>query len=318
MFRTVIDSLGIRIECSSSYEQREILSRLLGYTSGSNPSYFINYKDHVINPFTGAFSREYFIYSHSKTLASITTMSYQAGKKRSKTIYYVKVIWAGIKNYNEFTDNLSLLCMLSMTSWLRDNRIDFMLSELDLALDVDRCFENISVLPIKRVPNVKYYMPNDNQKYKGETAWIEKINVKRKDNVASRAYIYDKQHKEDLDTVVTRFELKLQTGFFNNHKINNFNSMLLAIYNALDRYAVMYFEDVNAKHYIEQQYIDIIDSNIKYKSRKIRGLELDQYRLYPDTKFIKEFLSTILFTRDFHTNMVEEWFVQSMLTQLNN
>lgn len=318
MFRTVIDSLGIRIECSSSFEQREILSELLEYTGASNPSYFINYKDHIINPITGAFNREYFIYCHSKTLASVTTMSYQAGKQRTQTVYYIKVIWAGIKNYNEFTDDLSLVCMLSMTSWLRANKIECRLSEVDLAVDVESHFENVSVLAVKRVPNVKYYKPDDVQKYEGETAWIEKINIKRKDHVASRAYVYDKQYKEDLDNVITRFELKLQTDFFNNPKVDNFHSILLAIYNALDRYAVMYFEDVNAKNYIEQQYIDIIDSDIKNKSRKIKGLELDPYRLYPDTKFIEEFLSTILFTKDFHTNMNDEWFVQSVLSQLKN
>jgi len=317
MFRTVIDSLGIRIECSSSYEQRGILSSLLEYTR-SNPTYFINYKDHVINPMTGAINREYFIYSHGKTLASLTTMSYQAGKKRRRTVYYVKVIWAGIKSYNEFTDNLSLICMLNMTSWLRANQIDFRLSELDLGIDINSYFENVSVLPIKRVPNVKYYNPDTVQKYVGQTAWIEKINIKRKDHVASRAYVYDKQRKEDLDDEVARFELKLQTGFFNNPKLDNFHSVLLAIYNALDRYAVLHFEDVKLKHYIEQQYIDIVDSDIKNKSRKIKGLELDPYRLYPDTKFIEEFLSTVLFTNDFHTNLCEEWFVQSMLEKLNN
>ena len=318
MYRTIIDSLGIRIECSSPYEQREILSKLLEYAGDSNLSYFVNYIDHVINSMTGAINREYFIYSHSKTLASITTMSYQAGKKRGKTVYYVKVIWAGIKSYNEFTDNMSLICMLSMTSWLRANKIDFRLSELDLGIDVERYFEHVSVLPVKRVPNVKYYNPDDVQKYVGQTAWIEKINIKRKDHVASRAYTYDKQHKEDLKDEVTRFELKLQTGFFNNSKLDNFYSVVLAIYNALDRYAVLYFEDINVKHYIEQQYMDIVGSDIKNKSRKIKGLELDPYRLYPDTKFIEQFLSTVLYTKDFHTNMGEEWFVDSTLEKLNN
>lgn len=317
MFRTVIDSLGIRIECSSSYEQRGILSSLLEYTR-SNPTYFINYKDHVINPMTGTINREYFVYSHSKTLASITTMSYQAGKKRRRTVYYIKVVWAGIKSYNEFTDNLSLICMLSMTSWLGANNIGFRLSELDLGIDVETDFEYMSVLPVKRVPNVQYYNPGDVQRYVGQTAWIEKINIKRKNDVSLRGYTYDKQHKEDLDKMIARFELKLQTGFFNNPKLNNFDSVVLAIKNALDRYAVLYFEDVKLKYYIEQQYIDIVDSDIKNKSRKIRGLELDPYRLYPDTKFIEEFLSTVLFTNDFHTNMDEEWFVQSILKKLNN
>lgn len=317
MFRTVIDSVGIRIECSSSDEQRKILSELLEYTGDSNPSYFINHKDHVINPMTGAINREYFIYSHSKTLASITTMSYQTGKKRQTAVYYIKIIWAGMKTYNELKDNMSLVCMLSITSWLGDNIIGYSFCQLNLGIDVESCFEHVSVLPVKRVPDVTYYEPGDMQKYVGQTARIEKINIKRKNHVASRAYMYEKQYKEELDDVVTRFELKLQAAFF-TPKLNIFDNALLAINNALGRYAVLHFENVDDKRHIEQQYLDIVESDMKNKSRKIKGLELDLYRLYPDTKFLEGYLATVYFVDDFHTNMEDDCFVQGTVEQMNN
>ncbi len=317
-YKTVIDSVGVRVECSSAFEQREILSKLLEYASSSNSSFFINYKDYIINPITGAFSREYFIYSHSKALASITTMSSQVGEGRAQTVFYIKIVFAGIKNYNELTDTLSLLCMLSITSWLSANGYNLVLTEFDLAIDIfHSSFENVMGLCVKRVPNVKYYEPDEEQTY-DQTAYIEKINLKRKDHVSSRAYVYNKQTKEELDESIIRFELKLQPGWFNNKKTSNFYEMLLAIYAALDKYAVMYFEDINAKSFIAQQYTNIINSDIKNKSRKLKGLELDPYRLHPDTKFIEQFLSSILFTKDFHTNLNDEWFVKSVLATLNN
>lgn len=305
-YKTVIDSVGVRIECSSAIEQREILSRLLEFVSSSNPSFFISYKDYIINPITGAFNREYFIYSHSKALASITTMSSQVGKGRVQTVFFIKIVFAGIKNYNELTDRLSLLCMLSITSWLSANGYALTLTEFDIAIDIfESSFDNVMALCVKRVPNVKYYEPDEEQTY-DQTAYIEKTNLKRKDHVSSRAYTYNKQTKEKLDESIVRFELKLQPSWFNNKKTTNFYELLLSIFAALDKYAVMYFEDINAKSFIAQQYTDIINSDIKNKSRKLKGLELDPYRLYPDTNFIKQFLSILLFTKDFHTSMDEE------------
>ena len=279
-YKTVIDSVGVRIECNSAIEQREILSNLLEYAGSSNPSFFISYKDYIINPVTGAFNREYFIYSHSKALASITTMSSQVGKGRVQTVFFIKIVFAGIKSYHELTDNLSLLCMLSIASWLSANGYILALTELDIAIDIfESSFDNVMGLCVKRVPNVKYYEPDEEQTY-DQTAYIEKINLKRKEHVSSRAYTYNKQFKEELDESIVRFELKLQPSWFNNKKTSNFYELLLSIFAALDKYAVMYFEDINAKSFIAQQYTDIINSDIKNKSRKLKGLELDSYRLH--------------------------------------
>ena len=63
---------------------------------------------------------------------------------------------------------------------------------------------------------------------------------------------------------------------------------------------------------------NIINSDIKNKSRKLNSLDLESYRLFPDTKFIEEFISTVLFTKDFHSNIHDEWFVQTVLSEFNN
>ena len=314
-YKTVIDSIGVRVECKSASEQRELLDRLLEYTRNSNSSFFISYKDHIINPLTGAYKREYFIYGYSKTLASITTMSYQVGMHRRETVYYIKIVFAGLKQYNEVTDRLSLLCMMSICSWLYNGGHLLQLSEFDIAVDVEDKFDSILVLPVKRVPNVKYYSPNEEQRY-SETVYLEKINLKRKERVSSRSYIYNKTEKDGLDTVVTRFELKLQTSFFKRSATAHFEDMVFSIGVALDRYAILYFANPMEKDAVIQQYIDIVDSNVQNKSRKLQGLDLEAYRLYPDMNYVKQFLSLVLFTHDFHTNMNDELFVESVLAEL--
>ena len=313
--KTVIDTLGIRIECSNTYEQKEILDKLLNYISSSHP-FYIDYKDHVINYVTGSFNREYLIYGSSKLLASITTMSFQVGKNRNKTVYFIKIVWAGIKKYNEF-DKLSLFCILNICSWLNSLGIVLRICELDVAVDIKSFSENILVLPINRVPNVCYYTPNEEQPFT-ETTYIEKINLKRKDHLSLRSYLYSKNEKENLDNeIITRFEVALRTAFFTN-KSTSFYELLTSIYKALDRYAILHFQNLNEKNYVIQDYNNIINSDIKNKSRKLNSLDLESYRLFPDTKFIEEFISTVLFTKDFHSNIHDEWFVQTVLSEFNN
>lgn len=316
-YETVIDSLGVRVECNSSYEQREILDKLLEYVRGSNSSYFINYKDHIINPLSGAFNREYFIYGHSKTLASISTMSYQVGKYRHQTVYYIKIIFAGIRQYDEFTDNLSLICMMSICSWLYNLRLFPQLTELDLGIDVESAYENMLVLPVKRVPNVNYYKPHEEQLY-DSTVWIEKINPKRKDKVASRSYLYNRANKGQAEKEIVRFELKLQTSFFSKKRTEHFTVMLDAIITALDRYAILHFTNINEQNMIIQQYNAIVESDLQNKSRKLQGLEIDMYRLQPNVSFISNYLQTVLTTHDFHTNMDDDSFVEMVIDTLKN
>lgn len=317
-YTTVVDSVGIRVECTSAYEQRELLDNLIAYAKNSNSSYFVNYKDYIINPLTGSFNREYFIYSHGKTLASITTMSYQVGKHRKQTVYYIKIVWAGLKSYNDFIDRLSLYCMMNITSWLGSYSYKLTLCELDIAIDVECEFMNVLALCVKRVPNVKYYNPDETQMYDGETAWIEKINLQRKRHVKSRAQVYTKDLKEELEDInITRFELALPTPFFND-KGNNFYEILLSVFTTLDRYAVMYFEDINQKNNIAQQYTEIVTSKLINKSRKLKGLELDSYRLYPDIQYIEQFLDAVFFTNDFHTIDDNDLIKDSILSELIN
>ena len=316
-YTTVVDSIGIRVECTSAYEQRELLDNLIRYVSSSSSSYFMSYKDSIINPLTEAFNREHLIYSHGKTLASITTMSYQVGKHREQTIYYVKVVWAGLKSYNEFTDKLSLYCMMSITSWLSSYNHKLVLCELDIAIDVECKFMHVLALCVKRVPNVKYYNPDEIQMFDGETAWIEKINLQRKKHVKARAQVYTKDLKEELEDMnIARFELALPTPFFAN-KGDNFYEILISVFNALDRYAVMYFEDINQKNNIAQQYTDIVTSKLINKSRKLKGLELDPYRLYPNTQYIEQFLGTVFFTSDFY-KIDDELIKDDILSELGN
>ncbi len=314
--KTMIDTVGVRIECDSSIEQREILDKLLNYISSNHP-FYINHKDNIINHITGRFTREYFIYGSSKLLASITTMSFQVDKKRSKTVYFIKIVWAGLKKYNEFTDRLSLLSMLSICSYLNGElRYNLKLCELDIAQDINEYSENILVLPINRVPNVNYYRPDEEQPF-AETTYIEKINIKRKKHLSLRSYVYPKHEREGLDDeVITRFEVALKTAFFSN-KSTDFHEILASVQKALNRYAVLRISNFDERNSIVQEYNGIIDSDIKNKSRKLNSLPLDGNRLFFDLNAIEEFLGTVLYIKDFHISMHEDWFVEAVLSKLN-
>lgn len=315
--KTVIDTLGIRIECNSAMEQRELLDNLLCYIKDHHP-FYIDYKDNVINQLTDSFNREYYIYGSSKLLACITTMCFQVGKNRNQTVYFIKIVWAGLKKYNELTDNLSLICMLSVCSWLNSiNGVKFRLCELDVAIDVRDYLNNVLILPLNRVPNVDYYRLDEEQPFE-ETTYIEKINIKRKEHLSSRAYLYNKNYREQLeDEVITRFEVALKTAFFKN-KSTNLLEILSSIYKTLNRYAILHFSDLYEKESMIQEYNGIIDSDIKNKSRKLNSLHLTPIRLFHNFGFIEKFLSTVLFIKDFHLNMGEDWFVDLMLSKLDN
>ncbi len=67
-----------------------------------------------------------------------------------------------------------------------------------------------------------------------------------------RAYLYDKSLKEKLLLPITRFELKIQTRFFNRNKIDNFFDKKIFYTNLLNRliesYHILYFRNIVVKN----------------------------------------------------------------------
>jgi len=125
--------------------------------------------------------------------------------------------------------------------------------------------------------------------FSGLTTYIEKIERNKLTKAVLRAYTYDKRHKELLPYDITRFEIKLQAKYFNKHGFS-----IESIEKTLDRYHVMYFENLLEKYTI----MTIYDKYKTVQKREICRLGLEQYRIYADMDYISDFIDLILNVTD--------------------
>ena len=84
-----------------------------------------------------------------------------------------------------------------------------------------------------------------------------------------------------MDYPLTRFELSLNPKFFGKNGAN-----IDAIAKALDRYHVMYYPTIKEKTNKINEY----ESFINFRSRDIKRIGFEAYRIYPDLMYINEFL----------------------------
>ena len=134
-----------------------------------------------------------------------------------------------------------------------------------------------------------YWTANELQFY-DTTNYIEKIPNHKLQLAVQRAYLYDKTAKENLPYSLTRFEVKLQTNFFNKNRDN----IISGIMNALNRYHVMYVPIKREKQYLMDQY----DSHSILRDRDIKKLKFDNYRCYPDISVVVGFINKMFTIRE--------------------
>jgi hypothetical protein len=204
--------------------------------------------------------------------------------------------------------------------------------ELDLAMDIKSKLSNVLAICIKRTANVNYYTLGDYstdnkpiQPYYG-TYNIEKYSLNKEEerslaininnakttkeikvvinnakwkirkkikNTMSRAYLYDKRYKElskfkrDIGFDLTRFELKLQKRYFVKNKYDGSN-----LYKAMQKYRVLYFEDMKQKELFIQLYNN---ANTSRKRHKVLDVALESkstvlltYKLNNVYSFLRE------------------------------
>lgn len=244
---TGLDRIKLRVEFFDSNEQSEFIIGLKSLLSDSIEK--IYFKDNSKN--NSLFINGY--YQRNKYL-SIVSSCYSKSKCINKkkdivTIFSVTVEFAGLKSYNYKKDNLMNKYLMMVISYLNLNFINFEVIGLDLFVDVDKPFENMFAFCNKKVGKVKYYKTLEKQYHFG-THYIEKFNNTHK-NVMRRAYLYDKSLKENLFLTITRFELKIQTRFFNRNKIDNFFDKKIFYTNLLNRliesYHILYFRSIAVK-----------------------------------------------------------------------
>jgi len=200
-----------------------------------------------------------------------------------KKLYYIRIRFAGLKSFDNSNDAISINCLMTICAYLNTTGTTFRLSELDIAIDVLCPFENILVCCTKESANVPYNPLGYTQYFqKVPTTYIENYADRlKKRNAVLRAYVYNKGAKENLPVTITRFELKLQNRFFINNPFN-----ITSIMNTMNRYSVMYFENLNDKYNKINQY----HNYVKVTSREINRLNFNQYRLFPDSTVLNEFI----------------------------
>lgn len=297
---TYIDTIGIQVDLDCNKKQKEILSSIYIHLQ-KNSMLYIEYEDKIVNIGTKRIiNREYYIRFKGKTFASIRTGSFRTGsyhKNDFQDMFYINITFAGLKSYNELLDEVSIATLFHVVGYLNTREIKFKLTELDIAIDTRCAFENILVLCVKKSSRTKYFTLTDRQPRVG-TTYIERIDQKKLNSAYYRAYSYDKRKKEEevrknyLEYDITRFELKIQNRYFHKYGFD-----LNVIDNVLDKYYVMYFEEVNVK-------INKLQQLRALETRKLRDIRtsdyerigLENYRIDPDMRYISGFIESLLNT----------------------
>jgi hypothetical protein len=275
-YSTEIDTISIQVNCSSLEEQQGI-SFMIARAIGEYNKVCI--KDNI-------FTKKREILFNNNRLGIIRLGMNPILNKFTRqydTNYYVAVSFAGLKSYIGVLDNLSKGCLFATCGILNTFNIDYMFTELDVCLDISAKIDNVLAICTTKLPRTEYHQANHSF-YDGETVYIEKISTDRINYNSQRAYVYNKSKKEKLFFNLTRFELKLQKLFFLNNDLNF--SMII---NALDRYTVMYFQNINEKNMIVDRY----NSYSRVSKRDIYRMGLDKYRLKQDVVKIERFINNL-------------------------
>ena len=284
---TYIDTVKIEVDLNNQSEQNQLQIELIEYIKKLK-SVRIKHTDKDIG--NGRVYREYQVLFKGKQIAGITTGIYYEGSYRlgnRRKVYYVALKLAGLKRYKELIDKASLHCLLYVCRYLNMRKIPFKLTELDIALDINCSLKHVLALVNRRVPNVKYHEVNESQSNYSTTRYIEKIEAKKVNKAVSRAYVYSKGKKAKLDYSVTRFEIKLQSKFFNCYAID-----IQAIKRSVDRYTILYFQDEShVKEYLKQYR----DGKLDLKHPKLK------HRVHIDIEYVEEFINMLFSINQYST-----------------
>ena len=272
-----IDTLKLQIEFINSSEQREVMYELARALEITYPFLKVNYNTNT-NP-NGA-------YTHTVNTGRTKILELTSGAFKDidrRTIYFITVEIAGLKQYCN-NDKIAHDCLIRLVAYLNTNVIRFHYTGVDIAVDMRCLFINTYAFCNKKAPRVDYFKVHEPQWY-ATTHYIEKYN-RTHNQVMKRAQLYDKPFKNKYITYpLTRFELKLQSSFFNKYPYKY--GMLQ---DELDRYHILHFPTLEEKDVALSLYADYEDT---IRRRDLHKLGLDRYRIYPDTSEIENFLFSL-------------------------
>lgn len=283
-YKTAIDTIGIQMDFNSANEQYSVMSELLDFLRNTG-AYFLQNNSIPLN--ASVTYIDHAILANNTILAKIRTgFSQTVQGDTAVPKYYINITFAGLKRYNDLADKVSNDCLLKICAYCNTRCIRFKLTELDVCIDVDCAFEHLMAFCVKKSPKTKYYSFKDRQAYM-ETQYIEKISTEKVSSSVLRAYYYDKRFKDELSINISRFELKLQNKYFNKYGVS-----VESIQKALNRYYVMYFDNLYDKY----RMMDVYHSQQFVRAKEAQKFGFERYRLYPDIRVVKNFLDQMFNT----------------------
>lgn len=277
-YTTKIDTIAIQIYCDTDSIQRDTVEGLIEFLQIYFNSYIVTERYSV-----GAVDKvEHKLYCNNRTVFTIQTGF-------SHGVYYIKIIFAGLSTYDPIVDQTSIKHLWVVMGYINTFKLPYNLAELDIAIDIPHVdFNQLLVFCSSHTAGTQYHALGESQHYDGETYYIEMFANEYGMYIAiKRAYLYDKRTKEfrkhnfDIGYEVQRFEVKLQSKYFNRYGLD-----INHIQETLNKYHLLYFDSPVDKQYI----IDRYNSYAKVTQREIGRMGLEQYRLYPDMEYINTFL----------------------------
>lgn len=275
-YTTQIDTIAIQINCATDSIQRDTVEGLIEFLQIHLNSYIVTETYSA-----GAVPKvEHKLYCNNRTVFSIQTGF-------SHRVFYIKIIFAGLSTYDPIVDTTSLDHLWVVMGYINTFKLPYNFAELDIAIDIPHVYlEQLLAFCSSHTAGTKYNGLGEVQHhYDGETYYIEIVTNEYM--AIKRAYLYDKRIKEfnkhnfDIGYEVQRFEVKLQSKYFNKYGLD-----INHIEHTLSKYHLLYFDNPVDKQYI----IDRYNSYAKVTQREIGRMELEQFRLYPDMEYINMFL----------------------------
>lgn len=289
-YTTNIDTLKIQIEMRDESAREMLVANIANVLLMENC--LIDKHSYSTSRDASFFVLERKFYKNNTVVASIRTGVFgmkDHKQERVITTHYASIEFAGLASLNQEVDEMKLEILLKVCAFLNSSDIHFKITGIDIAIDLYTKMSKVLALCTKKSPRTKYYAATEPQLF-DTTHYIEKIMDGHKDLVVQRSYIYNKTVKENMSgKEITRFELKLQTKFFNKHREN----IIAGIAGALDKYHVMYIPNKKEKYRLMQGF----DNCVIAVERNIKKFGFDNYRCYPDIATIDSFIKKIYSVR---------------------
>ncbi len=315
---THIDNVSIRIECIDTNTQFRFYNLITSYIKVNKIVAIL--EDNLYN------NQNYRIdnlYSEQTTIGKIGRGYYKIDHPfYQQDIWYININLFGLKRYHNKIDTKSESLLWHLIALLNFNNIPHILTQIDIAHDVENSLDNLLVFYNRKSPHTLYYQLGDydseNKRIQlyDETYEIEKnINSRLKRKRIKSGTLYNKRKKEfekfnrDIGFELSRFEVTLGKQFFVKNKF-----CITSFMRILNTYSFVSFDTIEHK----QAFINAFNMAKDSRQRNKVITNFNNVMIYfePNIKYIADFLrklDTMTFnTKNELVSAPEETYIYAM------